>query len=45
MEKCRLRNIPARLVSLHLDSGRTVRLAVGLELDLDEVEIANNNIR
>lgn len=38
----KIKNISARLVSLHLNSGRTVHLASGLELDLDEVEITHN---
>jgi|GEM_PF-5086791 len=41
---CKLKNTAARPVSLHLNSGRTVHLPPGLELDLDEVEIANNDM-
>ena len=41
---CKIRNISTRPVSLHLNSGRTVHLPPGLELDLDEVEIANNDM-
>lgn len=41
---CKIKNISARLVSLHLNSGRTVHLAPGLELALEEVEIANNSM-
>ena len=41
---CKIRNTAARPVSLHLNSGRTVHLPAGLELDLDEVEIANNDM-
>jgi len=41
---CKIRNTAARPVSLHLNSGRTVHLSPGLELDLDEVEIANNDM-
>ena len=40
----KVKNIANRPVSLHLNSGRTVHLSPGLELDLDEVEIANNDM-
>jgi hypothetical protein len=40
----KIRNTAARPVSLHLNSGRTVHLSPGLELDLDEVEIINNHM-
>ena len=42
--KCKIRNTAARPVSLHLNSGRTVHLPAGLDFDLDEVEIANNDM-
>lgn len=41
---CKIRNTAVRPVSLHLNSGRTVHLSPGLELDLEEVEIANNDM-
>ncbi|NTU77399.1 MAG: hypothetical protein HGA90_06260 [Alphaproteobacteria bacterium] len=41
---CKIKNTAARPVSLHLNSGRTVHLPPGLELDLDDVEIANNDM-
>ena len=41
---CKLKNTAARPVSLHLNSGRTIHLSPGLELDLDEVEIVNNDM-
>ena len=41
---CKIKNTAARPVSLHLNSGRTIHLPAGLEFDLDEVEIANNDM-